>query len=144
VNNVIPISTAAVAASDEEDDGKDYSQPVVDKQMRRTIVEVCRMPVGELRSLSPEQIQEMPSFKAMWITIMLKASHDTKPDMRAAEFVQEHLAGKAIQRIQSHTTTVTYQDLLKKIGKDEDRFQQVVTVEVTEATNNEPMWDVLK
>ncbi len=122
----------------------DYSQAVVDKQMRRTIVEVCRTPVGELRELTPEQIKLMPAFKAMWISIVLKASHDSKPDMRAAEFIQEHLAGKAIQRIESHTTTVTYQDLINKVRKSEEKFQDIVTVTALPIVSDEPNWENLK
>lgn len=122
---------------------QDYSQAVVDKVMRKTIVEICRAPVGTLRSLTPDEISAMPAFKAMWISIMLKASNDAKPDMRAAEFIQEHLAGKAIQRIEAHTTTVTYQDLISRVRRSEERYQDVVTVTVT-APTPEPDWGALK
>lgn len=127
----------------------DYSQAAVDKQMRATIVEVCRTSIGNLRELTPDQIKEMPAFKAMWISIMLKASHDSKPDMRAAEFVQEHLAGKAIQRVITHTSVATYQDLINKVRKSEEKYQEVVTVTIHSDTPPQAMppemdWSMLK
>jgi len=113
------------------------TQAEVDKQMRIAALDVARMPWGALMAITPETLDEMPAYKAMWVRVIRKASGD-KPDLRAAEFVQEHLAGKAVQRVQSQQVVLTYQNVLDKVKEAEKRYQGAVNnpvmvdVEVTE------------
>lgn len=141
--NELTRTSHTIANSPASEREPDYSQRTVDKEMRKSIVEVCRMPAGELHNLTDFQIAMMPAYKAMWVAIVKRATNNEKPDMRAAEFVQEHLAGKAIQRIESHTTTVTYQDLINKVRKSEEKYQEVITVSAT-VVDEEPNWEKLK
>ncbi|MBA3859102.1 MAG: hypothetical protein C0508_01215 [Cyanobacteria bacterium PR.023] len=73
----------------------------------------------------PEEAQFVgrTKYEVMCIRVF-EAATAAKPDMRAVEFIQEHLLGKAVQRVESTSVTTTYQDLLKQSAQSEKRFQE--------------------
>lgn len=90
-------------------------------------------------------------YEVMCIRVLQRAT-DTKCDMRAAEFIQEHMLGKAVQRVESQNVTVTYQDLLAKTAEAERRFkeaqkkqeQSVHIEDVVDAETIPVSWDDLR
>jgi hypothetical protein len=112
----------------------DYSQKALDAQLRPEMIEAARMSVGDLVALvqDVEQFNKLPAFKASWIKALLRAV--TAGEMQAVSFVQEHLVGKAIQRVQTENVSYTYQDLLHRIKEKEARYQIIVNDEPSPKT----------
>lgn len=119
----------------------DYSQTEINKQMRKDMIDIARLPYNQLEMYNEMNLGGLPSYKVMWIRVLQKAT-GPKPDLRSAEFVQEHLAGKAIQRVESQTVALTYQDLLSKVRAAEQKYQTVVA-EIIDVTPKVINWNDL-
>lgn len=126
-----------IILNDEKDQVDKYSQKELDKVLRPHMVDMALMPIGDLIALSsnPEEFNKLSAFQGTWAKILLRGA--LKGDIMPAVFMQEHLVGKAIQRIHSETMTFTYQDLLHKIKTNEAKFQ-VVAGETLDAEVVEP------
>ena len=59
-----------------------------------------------------------------------------KPERWAVEFLQDHRFGKAVQRVETKTVHMTYQDLLHNVKEAEERFQSIVSVDAEEVKEN--------
>lgn len=119
----ITIDDSNQVDSNEDAKADKYSQKELDKVLRPHMVDLALMPLGELIAIKADRarLEQLTGFQATWLQILLRGA--LKGDMMPAVFMQEHLVGKAIQRIQTETVTYTYQDLLHKIKKAENKFQ---------------------
>lgn len=90
-------------------------------------------------------------YEVMCLRVLERATAE-KVDMRAVEFIQEHMMGKAVQRVESQNVTVTYQDLLAKTALAEKRFAEaarrqeepVTTTDIVDAETIPVSWDDLR
>ena len=81
----------------------------------------------------------LPCYQVMIKRVVDRATTQ-KPDMRAVEFLQEHVQGKAIQRVQAETTTFTYQDLRRKTEEAEARYQAAIVKVAEQVVQIEAQW----
>lgn len=56
------------------------------------------------------------------------------PQRWAVEFVQDHTFGKAVQRVETASVHMTYQDLLASVRQAEERYQDVVVLDPDQPT----------
>lgn len=89
-------------------------------------------------------------YEVMCLRVLERATAE-KCDMRAVEFIQEHMLGKAVQRVESQNVTVTYQDLLAKTAEAEKRYKEaqkktepVQVDDVVDAETIPVSWDDLR
>lgn len=90
-------------------------------------------------------------YEVMCLRVLDRAT-SKKCDMRAVEFLQEHMVGKAVQRVESQNVTVTYQDLLAKTAEAEKKYQRerekqersVSTEDIVDAHVIPVSWDDLR
>lgn len=115
-----PISTQRLLANAEL---IPETQAELERVARQDAANVSRLSYGELKQLTEEQLELMPAYVVMWYR-MINAATGPVPHLPAANFVQEHLVGKAIQKTETKNISITYSDLLKNIRLAEDRFQE--------------------
>lgn len=132
---------------DEENAVDLYSQKELDKALRPEMIDIARMSYGKLLELldkvnnkDAETIYGMSSYQVSWLRLLIRAA--VNGEMPAISFMQEQVMGKALQRIQSETVTYTYQDLLHRIRKAENKYK-IVIGEVVEEPKKKTWADLL-